>query len=83
MTDMNNTFKEYGFDIAATGGGCLAWRKDVADGYYIITDEGGCNLPLETDVMIYVGFYDLDGTQQTPYDELEVSFYDFERHFML
>jgi hypothetical protein len=82
MTDMNDTFKEYGFYIVATGGGCSAWRKDNADSsYYLVTgDDGSCIPETENDDLL-VGYYVNDELQNGEDDP--VSFYDFKRHFML
>lgn len=41
-TDDGRLFKAAGFKLDHTGGGCTAWRRDVAEGCYIlITDSGG------------------------------------------
>ena len=35
-------FKVAGFELEHTGGGCTAWRRDAADGYFIlVTDSTG------------------------------------------
>lgn len=41
-TEDGRLFKAAGFELEPTGGGCTAWRRDVADGCYIlVTDSGG------------------------------------------
>lgn len=36
----------YGFEVWNTGGGCMALRKDLPNGdYLLLTDEDGCRIP--------------------------------------
>ena len=36
----------YGFEEYHTGGGCMAYRKVLPGGrYLLLTDEGGCDIP--------------------------------------
>ena len=81
MTHVQKVMAEYGFTAVQTGGGCMAYRKDNADGsYFMITDESGCGLPEDVNGMMLVGFYkDVDDEGSVD----EVSFYDFEGHFLV
>lgn len=45
QTDDGKLFIQAGFTVHHTGGGCLAWRKELPSGDYIlITDEDGTQL---------------------------------------
>lgn len=56
--------KEYGFDEYHTGGGCMALRKMLPCGeYLLLTDADGCNIPLAEEWQeALLGRYYLDGT---------------------
>jgi hypothetical protein len=78
---IEDTMHEYGFKLQRMNGGIYAWRKDVEDGsFYLVTDEHAMGVPHATDEMILVGYY--KDEEHEGHAEL-VSFYDFERHFML
>lgn len=41
-----NPVEAYGFESVETGGGCAAWRLDLADGHHLLlTDSSGCYEP--------------------------------------
>jgi len=53
-----------GFEVISTGGGCLALSRGSTygnDGYVIITDWDGCDLPTEERGDCLIGYYDKDG----------------------
>ena len=53
------TMKVQGFAEWQTGGSCRAYGKHLATGGHIlITDEGGCFLPVEWHEHCLVGLYD-------------------------
>lgn len=52
-----NTFKDQGFYIEHTGGGCTAWVKKLSTGQYVVlTSASGCSHNIESDML--VGIYD-------------------------
>jgi hypothetical protein len=67
---LEKAYKEKGFDIVHTGGGCMAYEKRFEDGSYIyVTEEGGCCLPGTFDVEIILGFYNKEGEWLTNCNE--------------
>jgi hypothetical protein len=81
MNAVQDTFKEYGFYVCETGGGCLAYRTDNENGSYLmVTDEGGCDIPREETDYLLVGYYenaDDEGLVDT------VSFIEFRDHYQI
>lgn len=55
----------YGFAPVATGGGCLALRRDLPDGSYILlTDTNGCGIDLgEFGEEFFLGLYGCNGEE--------------------
>ena len=82
MNAVQDTFKEYGFYVCETGGGCLAYRKNNPDGcsYFLVTDESGCDLPQDEKDTILVGYYSHEDEEGSC---SEVSFVEFKNHFQI
>jgi hypothetical protein len=56
---------EAGWHIAHTGGGCMAWEKNLPDGRYVwICDENN-DLGERQDEPYLVGLYDANGQSET------------------
>ena len=50
--------KHYGFEVCGTGGGNVAFKKTLADGYYVLlTDHTGLDIATDPDRWI-MGLYD-------------------------
>jgi len=75
---LKNKLEKLGFTEWHTGGGCMALRKDFADGtYFLITDDDGIGFEnLESKVM--VGFYDTDESEDNSVFAVMSS--DFNNH---
>ena len=59
--DVRSAMEGAGFEVAHTGGGCLAYERAFGDGYVWITAEDGVSLPQALDEASLVGAYGADG----------------------
>jgi len=63
-TEDGKTFTKAGFEIAHTGGGCMAWQRDIDSDWFVwITDSSGTELTIsanEPDCW-FIGIHSQDG----------------------
>lgn len=66
----DHVFAQAGFYISTTGGGCTAWRKDLADGWHIlITDSEGTAHHVDADESWLVGTHGPEGEYSDSLDQ--------------
>jgi hypothetical protein len=59
--DVRSFMEQAGFEVAHTGGGCLAYEKEFGDHHVLITADDGVTLPQSLDAAAGVGAYGPDG----------------------
>ena len=59
--DYAKQFADAGYEVAQTGGGCEAYALYGHGWHVLITDEGGCALPIEGDVIVVGVYSDVTG----------------------
>ena len=61
------------FGIAETGGGCTAYRHERDDGgWLLITDVGGCDVPIDDDAIVMCGFYPTENVDDPAHEGVVV-----------
>lgn len=56
--DMDNYFKQLGFNRMDTGGGCTAWHYQLPnDQYFLVTEDDGLCLPEDESKAITLGLF--------------------------
>lgn len=68
--DMASYFDELGFSAMNMGGNCKAYMHFLSDGYMLITDNSGIDLPRNKDEEILVGYYDKNDEETASYTYL-------------
>jgi hypothetical protein len=73
MANAEKVLKAGGFEVWETGGGCTAWRRELADGgYCLVTSAGGEGHEIAEGDLVIVGFYDADGNDVATFLDCKV-----------
>jgi hypothetical protein len=69
----------HGFKLVGTGGGCDAFQKMFDDdSYLMVTERGGCNIPVHSTAPVSLGMYVDDNPDTIFYKEFDSSNQMFE-----